>query len=87
MTIDHWNHRVVRRQLTEWSEGEDVQYGFSIHEVYYDDAGKPNAITEDAIQPYGDTPEELLEELIRFLYATTKPTLEYEDIAGKGEER
>lgn len=37
-----WNYRIIRRVV----EGEAF---YSIHEVFYDDAGEPEMVTEDAV--------------------------------------
>lgn len=63
-----WNYRVVQRV--------DV---FAIHEVYYDAAGQPEAVTVDAMTPDGTTLEELRATLERFQEALNEPVLQYED--------
>ena len=52
-----WNHRVI---VTEHklSNGEIETY-FQIHEVYYDEDGKPNSCTANPITVGGDSPESL----------------------------
>ena len=65
-----WNYRVVQR--------EDL---FAIHEVYYDEAGKPAAVTADAMTPDGDTLEELRETFEQFREAFDQPVLQYEDFS------
>lgn len=67
-----WNNRVIRRF-------HDSEEYFEIHEVYYDEKGNPDGVTEDGIVPFGDTLEELREELQRFLDACKKPILNYDD--------
>jgi hypothetical protein len=70
-----WNHRVVKKTHTT---GE-ISYG--VHEVYYNDEGKPISCTQDAVEPYGETLEELKREIERFSKATELPILDYDKIA------
>ena len=60
-----WDYRVVNR------DGE-----FGIYECYYDEG---TLITEDPIEPYGETAEELFSDMLKQLEAFTKPTLHWED--------
>jgi hypothetical protein len=63
-----WNHRIIRRN------GRDL----AIHEVYYNEAGDPDMVTNDATGIYGETIDELRETLQRMLRALDTPILEYE---------
>ena len=62
-----WNHRVVKKDK-----------GFGIHEVYYKDNGKIEAVTVDSVEAYGETPEELKIELQRMLACCDKKVLDYD---------
>jgi|14BtaG_2_1085337.scaffolds.fasta_scaffold32907_2 hypothetical protein len=64
-----WNHRVISR------EGQDE---LAIHEVYYDEDGEPNMVTNDAVGIYGETVEELRETLERMLKSLEAPKLAFE---------
>ena len=57
-----WNYRIVRHQYPEevGYEIAPAARGFAIHEVYYDEDGKPWAWTENPEAPYGETPEDLI---------------------------
>lgn len=68
-----WNYRVLKRR-----HGSDVSYG--VYEVYYDDEGRVVACSESATEPYGDTFEELVEDLKLFSVAATQPPLDYDEI-------
>ena len=70
-----WNHRIVKRSYTnpKWDDT------YSIHEAHYDEDGPAHSITEEAIVPSGETPEELKEELEMMLKAFDEPILNYED--------
>ncbi len=72
--MSHWNYRVFRHEYTHGGE----QY-YEIHECYYDDDGNVNGWTENAICPYGDTPEELESVLKMMGEAFSKPILDYEE--------
>jgi hypothetical protein len=48
----HWNYRLVRK-----AAGDEAF--FAVHEVYYNDAGEPTGMTDDAVSFGGDTPEEV----------------------------
>ena len=65
-----WNYRIIRHK-----EGH-----FSLHEVYYDDAGKPNGYTTDPISFVSDKeegPDGIIESLEHALKdARTKPVLD-----------
>jgi hypothetical protein len=60
-----WNHRV--RLRNGW---------FEIVEAYYDDAGKLEGQTVDAIAPGGETVDELRDELNRMLRALDEPVID-----------
>jgi hypothetical protein len=59
-----WNYRVIRRPD-----------GLGIHEVYYSEDGRPISWTQDTVEPYGDSPEELRADLEHMLRALDKPIL------------
>jgi len=65
-----WNYRVMRHVSPAIPHGRDFEEEwFAIHEVYYDDDGKPNGHTQEPIAPYGDTVEELITVIERMLTA------------------
>lgn len=67
--MSHWNYRVVRMK-------DDLR----VYDVYYDDAGKPEARHEQPTYLYGDTVEELREQLALIEEALAKPILGDEQI-------
>jgi len=71
-----WNYRVIKK---------DQQ--FAIYEVYYDDHGEPFAFTEEPCHPYGESPEELAEDMGYFQEALTLPVLDYEELEKQCKER
>ena len=75
--MGHWNHRVVRRVYKV--EGFPDEVSYSIHEAFYGLKGgvdKPS-ITDNPVDPYGETLEELREELQLMLRALDAPVLDY----------
>lgn len=60
--VEHmtWNHRIVKHSKT--IDGNEAVW-YSVHEVYYDDAGAETNMTQDPITFVADTPEELIENL------------------------
>lgn len=75
-----WNYRVIRQKVIVDDEEFD---SFAIHEVYYDEDGKPGSITSDPVEPSGQTLQELGEDLRRMVAALNKPVLEYDDFNDK----
>lgn len=73
-----WNYRVLVKRTEGYINCDEEQYG--IHEVYYDDNGIAHSCTETACDPYGETVEELKDNMIQMMGALVKPTMEYEDI-------
>ena len=64
-----WNYRVVKKD----------NY-FAIHEAFYDEKSKkPHSITAEPCEPYGETLEELKEDIEWFTIALEKPVLNYKD--------
>jgi hypothetical protein len=78
--MSHWNYRVI--EIEQDVSGEKVvQHG--IHEVYYDDSGKPNGYTPDpvAVVSFGEDgePPDLPAMFARMKTALDKPTLKASD--------
>ena len=67
-----WNHRVIRRK---YETGEEY---FAIHEVYYDDNGKPNGVTALPIAIFEDSVEDLAITIERVKECLSKPLLDYD---------
>lgn len=76
--MNHWNHRVIRKEQTDVAGQTWVSFG--IHEVYYNDKNEPVACTENAVDPHGETLEELQEVMQWFAQALEKPVLTFDDI-------
>jgi hypothetical protein len=58
-------------------EGDSSTYG--IYEVYYNDLGQPTACSENPVEPFGETFEELCNDLRYFTAAMEKPVLDYDN--------
>lgn len=74
-----WNHRVVRKKYPKAAKGERVFYG--IHEVYYDDKGRVNGVTDEPIRLTNYTVGRLREELEMILKVLHAPVLDFDTIA------
>lgn len=66
--MSHWNYRVIRQVA-----GEEILWG--IHEVYYAEDGHIEGWTTNAIDPRGNTLEELAADLTMMQRALTEPVL------------
>jgi len=72
-----WNYRVVRRKFSDdYSEYSE----FNIYEVYYDENGKVNAWVARPMEPYGNSINDLKEDLGMFMKALELPVLAWEDM-------
>jgi hypothetical protein len=80
--MSHWNYRIMRTP-TGYA---DEPFFFAIHEVYYDDSGKPNGWT-DAVSVCSDTIEGLRDMLTMFAAALEKPPIETEEMIRKANKR
>ncbi|HYT44747.1 MAG TPA: hypothetical protein VEP90_20635 [Methylomirabilota bacterium] len=81
--MSYWDHRVLRKNTGDPNEPEAYQ----IHEVYYNDNGEVRGWTEDPVQPYGETFEELRSECEMFLSATLKSVLDLKELVEESESR
>ena len=61
-----WNYRVIKH----------AEQQFSIHEVYYDEEGKPHSMAVDPVSAFGETLEELKDDSLLISVALTKPVLD-----------
>jgi hypothetical protein len=68
--MSFWNHRVVNK----YHEENDT-HTYHIHEVYYNENGSIEGWTESAMEPFGETPSELREDIRHFIKAFQKPIL------------
>ena len=65
-----WNYRIVMRN------GE-----YAIYEVYYDDAGNVEAVTDAPVYPAGTSIEELGKDLKYYQQALQQPVLHYDELS------
>lgn len=68
-----WNYRLI-----DHGENQGERY-FAIHEVHYDDTGKPVSVSEDGARIGGETVDDIKDVLERMRGALEKPALRYED--------
>lgn len=82
-----WNYRIVRKKHV-WkdprTQEEKESYLYGIHEAYYDKAGKVGAITENPVEPSGETIEDLRHSWMRMAEAFGQPLLDYDHIPEPG---
>ena len=78
-----WNYRVVRTERQTKKEQYDI---YQLYEVYYDDDGKIEGMTENAMQPYGESLEELKNDLQWMMEALREPVLDMEELEKQFEE-
>ena len=68
-----WNYRVVRTEKEQYDS-------YQLYEVYYDDDGKIEGMTENAMQPYGESVEELQKDLEYMMEALKQPVLDMKEL-------
>ncbi|KHE93739.1 MAG: hypothetical protein SCABRO_00472 [Candidatus Scalindua brodae] len=76
--MSHWNYRVIKKYHKETDTST-----YHIHEVYYSDDGIIESWTESAVEPMGETVDELREDIRFFTKAFQKPVLKEETENGK----
>jgi len=70
--VTHWNHRILRQETTL---GTETFATYALHEVYYDDDGKPGSWTEQPVAIVGDDFKSAAETYLRMSNAFMKPVL------------
>lgn len=75
-----WNYRVIKKLCDVPSHAFYGQWVFGIHEVWYNSDGDICLITEDAIEPVGDSFEKVRSEMNHMMSAFGKPVLDYDKI-------
>ncbi len=81
--MSHWNYRVVRKAYPPGLDGT-VEHVLGIHEAYCDDEGRVSAITDDRMEPHGETLDELRQDLAWMAAALDKPVLDFDKIPEDG---
>ena len=71
LNVKYWQYRVTS------TDGV-----FQIREVYFDDDGTPQLMSEHPDYPQGDTVEELKEDIQAMLKALELPVLDYDEFMG-----
>lgn len=74
-----WDYRLVHRIETD---GET----YAVHEVYYNDAGQPNGVTERPCYLAAESVKELRSDLMLMRHAFELPILEWEDLPRRRDE-
>ena len=78
-----WNYRIGKRVVKGVIDLSEMYYEndeFGIYEVYYDEDGNIMFTTENPVEPYGETQEELIECLEMMLSDAKKHEVLYLDI-------
>jgi hypothetical protein len=71
-----WNYRAVKH------DGKDGEDYYQVHEIYYDEEGNPNGITQHEVTPYGASKAELIWCLEQMLIAARDlPTLSFDELS------
>lgn len=78
-----WNFRVIRKKHEVYNvytntEANEVMFEYYIHKVHYSDRGMLEYATDRPSTPYGESIQELYEELEMFKAALDKPVLEWQ---------
>lgn len=74
-----WNYRIMKHDINAKEGLVEFPPYYEIHEVHYDEAGKPNGFTENSVSPIGDSTEELKASIHKMLEAFDKPVLDYDN--------
>ena len=74
-----WNYRVVHRRVT-LPGTLGVMDEFAVHEVYYDEHGQPNGVTENPTYLAAESLEELNADRMLIGQACRRSILEWDDI-------
>jgi hypothetical protein len=74
-----WEYRVIHRcETLPGTVG--VESVYAIHEVYYDEKGRPKMVSEDASPLQAESLQALNETRLLMTVACQKPVLEWHDI-------
>ncbi len=73
-----WNYRIISHPALGLPEEEGNRI-YKIHEVYSDETGIIG-YSEDGIEPYGESAEELVQDMHYMSLALEKPVLNVEDM-------
>ena len=78
-----WNYRVIRHQDPSSESGAFLE----IHEVYYDDRGRPNGVTERGASLGSENIKGIKWVLGKMRKALKEPILDYEDFLNMGKKK
>ncbi len=77
--MSHWNYRLIHRKCTMPGVIGHEDY-YAIHEVFYDDKGEPNGVTENEVAIHGSSLTEAIECKMKMAAALRIPVLEWDDL-------
>ena len=75
--MSHWNYRLCKK-THKYDTYEEVL--FSIHEAYYNKAGGIWAITEESVNVYGDSIDDVKQALSWMNLALSKETIDLDTL-------
>ncbi len=64
-----WNYRITFRP-------SDLEQGYGIREVFYNDEGEPVSYTTKPIEPFGETKDELISDLAYMIQAISQDVVD-----------
>tara|TARA_B110000444_G_scaffold236006_1_gene247544 strand:+ start:1102 stop:1401 length:300 start_codon:yes stop_codon:yes gene_type:complete len=68
-----WNYRITYRP-------SDIEQGYSIREVFYNDNGDPVSYTSKEISPYGESKDELISDLAYMIQAISQEIVDLDTL-------
>lgn len=73
-----WNHRIVRRIYPNVHMDDSILY--EVHEVYYDEEGKIDSITQEPINIMEETVDDLRKTVERLTKCLEQPIIDYDTL-------
>jgi len=68
-----WNYRITYRP-------SDIEQGYGIREIFYNDNGEPVSYTTNSIDPYGESKEELISDLAHMIQAISQEVVDLDEL-------
>lgn len=73
----HWDYRMISENVANSYDDADRVDIYSIHEVYYSD-GEPKTHGIGSVRPWGESLEELKDDVSRYIKALELPVLSWD---------
>lgn len=81
--MSHWNYRVCAKTHATNVPGMDPEVEYSIHEVYYDEAGNISGWTADPVTVGASSLKDLRDVLNLIAGALNKPVIDLDEMEQK----